>query len=84
MTILGGYADAGSIRSHAGFTQCLADATARILKIHRVLLDADETFAALQRGHAGGAAAHERVEDRVGTDVVAEVANLRQRSRASR
>ncbi len=53
-----------------------------VLEIHRVLLNADEAFAREDGGDAGGSAAHERIEDGVGLDGVAEVLHLRQGTRA--
>ena len=54
------------------------DALAGVVEVDRVLLDADEAPAALDGGDAGGAAAHERVKNRLSPDVLAEVGDLAQ------
>ena len=60
----------------------LGDPAAGIFEVHGVLLDADAALSSQNGGDAGGAAAHERVEDGVGLNGITDVADLSERARA--
>ena len=60
--VIGGHTALSVLRRCYGVIGPLDSAT-RIVEINRVLLDADKLLAGVDAGDAGGAAAHEGVED---------------------